>query len=679
MKNIRNILFAGSQGSGKTTIIEQILFNTKSTTRLGRVEEGNSVMDYSTDEIKKQNSMVLSVANLNHKGLQLNFLDSPGNPDFVGEQIIGAKVVESVVLVVSASSGFDPGFELSCEHLQSKKSAALLVNKMDHEHVDFYKLVENLASTTELPFVPICIPIGSGADFAGVVDLLSDSAFINGKKQAIPESEKENFNKYKELIVEAVAETSEEFLEKYLEEGTLSEKDISSGLKAAINRGEIIPVVPCSCSKNIGIEQALSFICDYMPSPEDVKKIETIQGDKTVDMDVSTAKNLFSFVFKTYSDPLFGDLALVRVFAGELKSGASVYIPEKNVKDKIGSIYKLFGKKRIETSILKAGEIGGLVKLKSAKAFDTIGVLSKDICFPPPALPSHYAWKSISAVNQHDEDKISPSLAKLAEEDKTLKIGYEPEIRQTIIAGISEQQINLVKTKLESRYKIQTMLGDPKIPYKETINGKSESKYRHKKQSGGRGQYAEVYFRVAPKQRGEGFEFINSIVGGSIPSKFIPAIEKGLVESIEKGIIAGYKVVDISVEVYDGTFHDVDSSEMAFKIAASHALKIGFKEAKPVLLEPICNVKIVIPSEYSGDVMSDITTRRGRLMGMDQKGNKQILNATVPLAELYSYYPSLKSLTQGRGRFVQEFDHYEQVPNDIAQKIIKQSNKDEQE
>ncbi|MCB5230952.1 MAG: elongation factor G, partial [Candidatus Cloacimonas sp.] len=374
--------------------------------------------------------------------------------------------------------------------------------------------------------------------------------------------------------------------------------------------------------------------------------------------------------FKSVADPITGDVGYVRMFSGSIKPGMDVFIPEKDSRDKISSMYRMLGKNRSETSTLKAGDIGALVKMRVGRGFNSIVDSSSKLSFITPQLPTPVYWKTIKAVNQSDEDKIGNGLTRLLDEDPTLRFEFNAETTENVLSGIGELQIGMVQKKMKNRYKIDTELNDPKIPYKETIMGKSDTQYKHKKQSGGRGQYGHVHFRIGPKGRGEGYEFINSIVGGTIPSKFIPAVEKGIVETLEKGIVAGYPVVDIFVDCYFGSYHDVDSSELAFKLAASQALKKGFQEARPIILEPIHEVQIVIPSEYMGDVMGDVSTRRGKIVGMEQKGKKQILNAQIPLAELFAYFPALKSLTQGRGRFDQKFSHFEKLPDELAEKII---------
>jgi elongation factor G len=471
-------------------------------------------------------------------------------------------------------------------------------------------------------------------------------------------------------LMEAVAETDEELLNAFLENMELNDAQLIGGLKKAVANGDICPAFVCSAHTGVGVLAFLDAVTQYLPSPEDANPLQVLENNNPKEMVVKADGELLGYVFKLYADPNMGDYAYLRIFSGTLKTGTEFYIPEKDAKDKAGNMYYMLGKTRNDTQEIRAGEIGALVKLKYAKALNSVTSVGSKLSLPLPELPTPTYWQMIRAAQQSDEEKIGQSLQRVIAEDPTIRYELNPETHENVISGMGEQQLQLVLKKLKNRYKVDAIMKDPRIPYKETIMGSAESQYRHKKQSGGRGQYGEVYFRIKPTERGEGFQFINAIVGGVIPSNFIPAIEKGLVETMEKGIIAGYQVVDVSVEVYYGSYHDVDSSEMAFKIASSMALKEGFKKCKPILLEPIHDLVIIVPSEYMGDVMGDISTRRGRIMGMEQRGKKQYLNAQMPVAEIYQYFPALKSFTQGRGRFTQKFSHYEKVPDEIAAKVI---------
>ncbi len=676
MKNIRNIALVGSSGAGKTSLAEQMLFNSKATTRVGKVDDGNTVMDFSAEEIEKGMSMTLGVANFNWKNTKVNILDTPGYVDFSGEQIAAATAVENLLFVVNAAGGFEVGLEQSIELLEDKKLAkAIIVNRMDNEGADYNKALELIKENTNMVPVPVFLPIGSEHKFNGVVDIVQGKAFIDGKVADIPADMADLVEESRMSLMESVAESDDDLLEKYFEAGELTDEELSKGIKSAIIAGTVIPAFVCSATQNIAVEEVLNAIVEYLPSPAEMNEIVVMDGDEEKIIVASENSDLVAFVFKSFSDPNVGDIAYVRVFSGTMHSGLDVFVPEKDSKDRIGNINTVIGKNRKDISDLKAGDIGGLVKIKVARGFDSIVKAGTEIKFPKPELPSSVYWQAIKAENQSDEDKIGSSLNKLLEEDPTISISMNAETNENVISGIGEQQIGLIKKKLKSRYKIECNLKIPSVPYRETIRGNADVSYKHKKQSGGKGQYGEVYFRVKPKPRGEGFEFINSVVGGTIPSKFIPAIEKGLNEILVDGVISGNPIVDLSVEVYYGSYHDVDSSEMAFKIATWQCLKKAFEIAKPILLEPVYEAQIIIPDEYMGDVMGDVSTRRGKILGMEQKGSKQILNAHMPLAELFNYYPALKSLTQGRGKFTQKFSHYEKVPNEVAAKVIAEANK----
>ncbi len=678
MKDIRNIALVGASGAGKTSLVEQILYHAKATTRVGKIEEGNTVMDFSAEEIEKGISMVLGMANYNWNNCKVNILDAPGSADFACEQISAAIGAETLLFMVNAVSGFEVSLEQSYELLKDRNlSQGFIINRMDSDGADFNKTLEAIRENTGVNPVPIFLPIGAEHKFEGVVDIIKGKAFVQGKTVDIPGDLVDIVEESKLSLMEAVAESDDALLEKYFDAGELTDKELSQGIKNAIAKGALIPVFTCSATHDIAVKELMDAFLDYLPSPADKNEISLIKDDKVETISCKLEGDLVAYIFKSFSDPNVGDIAYVRVFSGVLKNGMDVKIPEKDEKDKIGSMFFVVGKTRKDTNEIKAGDIGALVKLRNARGFDTICAQNTSLQYPEVEIPSPVYWQTIKAINQSDEDKIGAAITKLMDEDPTLKMQINTETTENVLSGIGEQQLLLLKKKLKSRYKIEAELQMPSIPYKETIRGNADISYKHKKQTGGRGQYAEVYFKVYPLQRGEGFEFKNSIVGGVIPSKFIPAIEKGLNEVLAKGIISGHLVVDIKVEVYYGSYHDVDSSEMAFKIASSQAMKKAFDVANPILLEPIYELQIIIPTESMGDVMGDVSTRRGKILGMEQKGKKQILNALMPLAELFNYFPSLKSLTQGRGKFTQKFSNYEKVPDDIAAKVIAEANKKE--
>lgn len=671
MKKLRNLLFLGASGAGKTTLAEQIFFQTGATTRIGKTEEGNTQLDFDQEETARQMSLGLAIGFANWNDHRINILDAPGYPDFVGDAIAAIPAVETAVIVANATGGFEVGMELALENLDGKHiGKVILVNRMDNEHADFEKTLDAIHENTGVNPVPIYLPIGKEGSFSGVVDIIRQKAFIRDEEKPVPADMTDAVEEARAKIMEAVAETDETLLNNFFENGELTEAEIMNGLKKAIANGDIVPAFACSAATGVAVKAFLDAVVFYLPSPDDKKTIQVLENESEKSFVCSPDGNLLGYIFKLYADPNMGDFTYVRVFSGSLKTGTEFYTPEKDAKDKAGNMYFLLGKNRHDTQELKAGEIGALVKLKNSKALNTITAIGSKLQLPPVKMPSPVLWQCIKAANQSDEDKIGQALTRVMAEDCTISSDLNQETHENVISGMGEQQMALILKKMKNRYKVEAVLKEPRIPYKETIMGSAEANYKHKKQSGGRGQYGDVYFRIKPLERGEGFKFINSVVGGTIPSNYIPAIEKGVVEKMEKGIIAGYQVVDISVDVYFGSYHEVDSSEMAFKIAASQALKEGFAKSKPILLEPIHELTIIVPSEYMGDVMGDISTRRGKIMGMEQRIKKQYLTAILPAAEMFSYFTNLKSLTQGRGRFEQKFSHYEKVPDELAAKVI---------
>ena len=678
MKTIRNIALVGAIGAGKTSLVEQMLFNSKTTTRIGKIDDGTTVMDFNPEEIERKSSVSLGIANLMWKKNKINILDAPGLVDFSSEQISASIAVETILFVANGASEFDVSLEKSIELLVDRPVVkGFIINRLDNEGADFSKAIERIRENTDFNPTPILIPIGSEHKFSGVIDIAKGKAFKNGEEIEIPADMTDQVEESKMELMEAVAESNDELLEKYFEVGELTKEEMTTGLKSAISQGKLTPAFATSATHDVGVTDLMDAIVEYLPSPADRNELQIIDNKEQKIIQLNETEDLFAYVFKSFSDPNVGDISYVRVFSGKMTSGSDVYIPEKDSKDRIGSMYYVNGKNRVDADELKAGDIGGLVKMKIARGFDSIVNTNSKRRFRDIKLPTPVYWQAIKAANQHDEDKIGAAMAKLLDEDHTLNLDMNQETAENVISCIGEQQVSLLQKRLKSRYKIEANLKTPAVPYKETIAGTADVHYKHKKQSGGKGQFGEVYFRVKPLARGAGFEFVNSVVGGRIPTKFIPAIEKGLVEVIGKGIISGNQIVDLCVDVYDGGYHDVDSSEMAFKIAAWNALKKAFEIAKPILLEPVHNVQIIIPDEYMGDVMGDISTRRGKIQGMEKKGKKQVLNAEMPLSELMGYYPALKSLTQGRGKFTQEFSHYEKVPGDIAAKVIAEANKED--
>jgi len=588
MKNIRNLLFIGASGSGKTTLAEQIFYLTKASNRLGRIEEGNTTMDFDPEEIAKGMSLGLSIGYTNYLEHKINILDAPGSPDFIGDAIVALPAVENAVVVANAAGGYEVGLELALEQIEDRKTGiVIVVNRMDNEHSDYDKTLEVIAENTDVKPVKIHIPIGKEGAFEGVVDVIKRKAIKAGMETEVPASMLDKMEEARMQLMEAVAETDEDLLNEYLENMELPEEKLITGLKKGILSGELSPAFVCSAGTGEGVLALLKGIINYLPSPAEANTIEVLSNNEKTNFVCNPEGDLLGYIFKLYADPGMGDFAYVRMFSGALKSGMEFYIPEKDAKDKAGTMYYMLGKNRNDCTEIAAGDIGALLKLKNAKVMNSITSTSSKLSVVPIELPTPTTWQTLKAVNQSDEDKIGTVLQRVIAEDPTIRYELNVETHENVLSGMGEQQLQLVLKKLKNRYKVDALLKEPRIPYKETITANAESNYKHKKQSGGRGQYADVYFRIKPTERGEGFKFINSIVGGVIPSNYVPAIEKGLWETMEKGIIAGYPVVDISVEVYYGSYHEVDSSEIAFKIASSMALKEGFKKAKPILLEPI--------------------------------------------------------------------------------------------
>lgn len=675
MENIRNFALVGDSGTGKTSLAEAMLYNAGVITRLGRVEEGNTVMDVMKEEIERKMSVYLSIGHYEWKKSKHNIVDAPGYSDFKGDLINALRGVETALVTVSATSNIEVITEESIQYANKAKNCkAFIINQIDRENAHFYEVIENLEKLANESLVPIIVPIGTGEKFTGVINLITKVAYDrDGKQIDVPAEMKDDVEKYYDKIIESAAESDDSLMEKYFDQGSLSAQEIHDGLKKSIINGTIAPVFACSAIQNIGVRELMDVINDFFPSPADIESIPVKRNHETELLNLRQYDKRLGYIIKSLSEPNLGDIAYVRIYSGSLKTGDEIEIAELRARDKIGQIFNICGKKRIPVEEITAGDIGGIVKLRSARTAVSINEKDENIVVKPVEYPEPVYWRAIKARSQEDEDKIANVLSKFSEEDVTIHVTTNPETNENVIAGQGDIQIGLLQKQLKDRYNVDVDLKEPKIPYKETITGTADVSYRHKKQTGGHGQYGEVYIKISPLEIGSGFEFVNSIVGGAIPSKFIPAVEKGLVETMQEGILANYPVVDIRVELYDGSFHEVDSSEMSFKIAARNALKNGFLKANPVLLEPIHKVRIIAPAEYMGDIMSDISSRRGKILGMTQEDGKQVINAEMPLSSLYNYYTTLKSLTQGRGYFTQSFSYYQRVPNELAEKIIKES------
>ena len=679
-KNIRNIALVGHGGTGKTSLLEALLFNAGHNTRLGRVDDGTAMLDFDPDEIKRKVTIHLALAPVETGHVKVNFLDTPGFADFVGEVHRSLVVADGVVFLLDGGAGVEVQTEIIWELVKTKElPRAVFVNKLDKEHSDFQKALTSLNEYFKASFVPMHLPIGKDSSFSGVVDLMELKAYTykDGKAQAmdIPEDMQSTVAEYREKLVEAAAETDEDLTMKYLEGEELTSEEIISGLRLAFKSGSFVPVM-CGCAHaNIGVDLFLKFAVDVFPTAAESVLQPGVHPDsgEEIKLKPSADEPFSGYVFKTFSEAHVGDITYMKVLSGKISSGSSAFNSTKDLTEKLGQLFMLRGKSRIDVTEAVAGDIVGLVKLKNTGTSDTLCVSSSPVKYPPIEFPLPSIFVAVSPKSKADQEKLGSGLSRIAEEDPTFGMKLEPELRQTIIFGMGELHLEVMMERLKRRSGVELEVWKPRIGYRETCRAKAQTEYKYKKQTGGRGQYGHCYLDFAPLPAGSGFEFDNRIVGGVIPTKYIPAVEKGIREAMSDGVLAGYPVIDVKVGVYDGSFHAVDSSDMAFKIAASHCFKKGFMEAKPILLEPIQEVEIRVPETFMGDVMGDLNSRRGRILGMEGSGKTQIIKAHVPLAEMYKYINTLKSITQGRGTFTMMFYTYEEVPANVAQQIIEEA------
>jgi len=687
-EKIRNIALVSHGGVGKTTLAEALAFTTGVTNRLGRVDDGSTLSDFHPDEIERKISITTSLLNFNWHGHKINLLDTPGYTDFLGEVKAALRVVETAVVLVHAVSGIEVGTEQVWEFAgESGVSKIIFVNRLDNENAKFDELVEQLRNTFGNSVVPVHLPVNVGEHFNSFIDLISMKLVKyekdgSGKatKEDIPADWQDRANQAREQLVESAAESNDEILEKYFEAGELTQEEFEQGLREGIRNGTIVPVLCGVGYDNVGTRELLDFLVKFAPSPADRGEIEGTapDSDEKKVRKPDPAEPLAALVFKTESEPHVGEFSFFRIYSGTLHSGDEVLNPNRKSTEKIGQIFAICGKQRKDVGVMAAGDIGAVVKLKNTHTGDTLCDKKDPILLPTIQFPEPVIRVAVEPKSKGDEEKISAGLATLHEEDPTFVVHYDPELRQTIIQGQGEMHLDIVVKRLKTKFGVDVELAEPKIPYRETIKGTAQVQGKYKRQSGGRGQYGDVWIKIEPLPRGTGYEFVDAIVGGVVPSKYIPAVDKGIQETMAEGVLAGYPVVDVKVTLYDGSFHPVDSSDLAFKIAASMAFKKGFMEAKPTLLEPIYDVEVRVPEEFLGDVMGDLSARRGKILGIEAEGNFQVIKAKVPLAELYKYSTSLRSLTQGRGIHRRKFSHYEEVPPDIAQKIIEKAKQEKE-
>ncbi len=675
---IRNIAICGHGSTGKTSLVEYILFNAGIISKPEAVEKGQTVSDYTEEEISKKISIHTSLEHLTWNNKKINLLDTPGASDFVGEVVAALRAAESSLILV----GGDVGVQIETVKLwrrmnKTNMPRAIFINKMEKEHADFDKAFNDLQEKFKTNFIALTIPVGNGNNYKGIIDLLEEKAYLNpsgqkeGKGEEIPADMKEQFEEYKKQLIEAAAEGDDSLMEKYFEEETLTKEEIITGLTKAIKDNKVVPVFSGSVLLNSGLKSLLDGLAELMPAPDE--EVEAFDKDgNEIKVKIDESEPFSAFVFKTTIDQFTGKISMIKVISGKVTPDSEVINVSADKKEKLSKIYTAQGKKLEETPELVAGDIGCFIKLTSVNTNDSLCSPDRLIKFRPLDIPQPVHSVAISAKSKKDEDKLNQLLQRATEEDLTFKINYNKETKETVISGMGEQHISIILEKIKDKQKIDIETRVPKVAYRETITKPASAEYLHKKQTGGHGQYAKVVLEIKPLPRGENFKFINAIFGGAISKGYIPGVEKGILEGMEAGALAGYPIVDLEAKVVDGKEHPVDSSELAFKLAAREALRAAVSKANPVLLEPIMNLSVFVDDQYLGDVLSDLSSRRGKVLGQEPIGGGiQEIKAQVPQAELLRYSIDLRSITSGTASFEMEFSHYSPISGKIAEDVIK--------
>jgi elongation factor G len=683
VEQIRNLVLLGHGGCGKTMLAEAMLYATKATDRFGKVEDGNSVMDSDPEEIKRKISISAAVAPLEYADCKVNLLDTPGFFDFVGEVKGALRAAGSACIVCQPSAKVEVGTEKAwffCE--EQKLARVIVVNKMDRENANFDGTVKALREKFGNKVIPVQVPIGAADAFKGLIDILRNKAYLweAGKmtENPVPAEMEPLIAEYKGMLMDAVAETDDDLLTKYLDGQELSQAELLSGARKGTISGQLIPVLATSAIKQIGIGNLLEVITGFMPSPGDRGVVggEHPVTKETEQRQPADNEPFAALIFKTMADPFVGKLTIFRVMSGVIASDSQVYNPNLGINERIGQLFILKGKTQVPVAELGAGDIGAVAKLQEAFTGQTLCDKDHPILLPPIDFPQPKLSLAVEPRSKGDEEKIGVGLHRLTEEDPTFALTKDPVTHEMVASGMGDLHIEVITSRLHKKFGVDVTLKTPKIAYKETIKGTVKVEGKHKKQSGGRGQYGHVWLELSPLPTdGPNFEFVDKIFGGSVPQNYRPAVEKGVVETMEKGVLAGYPVVNVRVTLLDGSYHPVDSSEMAFKIAASLAFKKGFADAKPILLEPIMSLVVRTPEEFMGDIMGDLNKKRGRILGMEQEGHYELVKALAPQVELFKYAIDLRSMTQGRADFTVTFDHYEEVPSAIAETVIAEARK----
>lgn len=680
-ENIRNISLLGHRGSGKTSLVESLLFVKDYIKRKGNVEDGTTISDFDKEEVKRIFSINTSLIPIEYDEVKLNFLDTPGYFDFVGEVISSLRVSASAVIVMDATAGVEVGTEKAWKLLEERKLPRIIfINKMDKGYVNYPKLLAELKEKFGKKIAPFCLPLGEKEEFKGFVNVVDMKGRIFNGKECVdtPLPKDIDVSEIRNLLFEAIAETDEVLMDKYFAGEEFSAEEITTGLHKGVVNGDIVPVIVGSAQQNIGIHTLLEFLKRYMPCPTELFSGERIGKDPETNEDkrvkIADETPFSAIVFKTLVDPFIGKISFFKVNSGIIKKEAEVFNPIKNKKERIAQVMTMQGNKQIEVEELHAGDIGATTKLQYTQTGDTICDKNFSVVFNQIKFPKPNIFSGVLPADKNDDEKLSTALQKVMEEDPTFIVKRNYETKQLLIGGQGEKHLYIILCKIKNKFGVHAELEDVIVSYRETILGKAEVEGRHKKQSGGAGQFGDVFIRFEHSDKD--FEFVDEIKGGVVPKNYIPAVEKGLIEAKEKGVLAGYPVINLKATLYDGSYHPVDSNDLSFKLAAILAFKSGIEKAKPVLLEPVVKMEITIPEEYMGDVMGDLNKRRGRVLGMDHlESGEQMLYVEVPEAEILKYSIDLRALTQGRGQFEYEFVRYEEVPENISKKIIESRNK----
>ena len=673
-KDLRNVALLGHSGSGKTSLAEAALFTTKATTRMGTITDGNTVSDFEPEEVKRGGSIQTSLVSIIDGDAKINFLDTPGYDDFLGEVVSALRVVEGAAIVVAGPTGVDVGTERSWNMCESSQIPRMfLVNRMDRENANFSRNVSDIQASFGRQCIPFQIPLGDAQDFKGVISIIDPPTDI-------PSEVADEVAAARERLIEAAAESDDELADRYLSGEELSSEEVISGVRTAVLAGKLVPILATSSAPEaIGIIEFLEMTRSFLPSPIDGKPAVISKGDEAAEYQADAAAPLAAFVFKTMADPFVGKLSVFRVYQGTIKSNSEVWNSNREQAERIGQLYLPKGKNQDNVAEITAGDMGAIGKLNTTLTGDTLSIRDAALKFPRIKQPVGYFRMAVTPASKDDLDKMSMALGRIVEEDPTLQFSRDANTSESLITGLGDAQIEVALEKIKRKFGADLRVKMPRVPYRETITKTANSEYRHKKQSGGHGQFGHVLLRLEPQDRDQGFEFATEITGGRVPKEYIPSVEKGVNKALDEGSLAGFPLVDLKAVLYDGSYHDVDSSGMSFEIASIQALKQGLGDAGPVLLEPVVKLSINVPDAYTGEVISDINGKRGRILGMNPDDGTTIIEAEVPLAEVQRYAQDLRSVSQGRGTYSLEFDHYDQVPANLEPKVIEDAKRAKEE